>query len=265
MPDLSHATKIALFVAHPGHELRVFHWLESVQPRVYVLTDGSGRAGASRLDYTSQVLSLAGAASGGLYGRYTDRQVYDLLLRQDYQPLIGCVHELADDLVRHEIEEVVGDATEGFNPSHDICRLMIGAAIARASLRLQRPLITRSFPLHAAPSVAPPGCDSEPMRLELSSAALARKLAVARDYHPLAGELHESLSLHSAEAFRWECFWTTGIDDGAAGPSQGKPWYEEYAEQLVAAGRYQQIIRFQPHIQQFVQALRRDLKGRLAA
>ena len=41
-------SKTALMVAHPGHELRVWHWLEIECPRVVVVTDGSGRSGASR-------------------------------------------------------------------------------------------------------------------------------------------------------------------------------------------------------------------------
>jgi hypothetical protein len=32
--------KAALVVAHPGHELRVFHWLRLARPCVFVLTDG---------------------------------------------------------------------------------------------------------------------------------------------------------------------------------------------------------------------------------
>ena len=37
--------KAALIVAHPGHELRVHHWMELARPLVLVLTDGSGRQG----------------------------------------------------------------------------------------------------------------------------------------------------------------------------------------------------------------------------
>ena len=33
--------RTALFVAHPGHELRIYGWLERARPQVHVLTDGS--------------------------------------------------------------------------------------------------------------------------------------------------------------------------------------------------------------------------------
>jgi hypothetical protein len=46
----------ALIIAHPGHEIRVHGWLERAKPVVYVLTDGSGRSGQSRLASTARLL-----------------------------------------------------------------------------------------------------------------------------------------------------------------------------------------------------------------
>lgn len=41
MPDQTISSgRAALVVAHPGHELRVYGWLEQARPRVFVLTDG---------------------------------------------------------------------------------------------------------------------------------------------------------------------------------------------------------------------------------
>jgi hypothetical protein len=59
LPSLDPAA--ALVVAHPGHELRVHHWLELTRPFVIVLTDGSGHSGQSRLASTTRVLAAAGA------------------------------------------------------------------------------------------------------------------------------------------------------------------------------------------------------------
>jgi len=52
---------VALIIAHPGHELRVHHWLEKTRPLVFVLTDGSGRTAQSRLHSTTRILERAGA------------------------------------------------------------------------------------------------------------------------------------------------------------------------------------------------------------
>jgi hypothetical protein len=69
----------ALVVAHPGHELRVFGWVEATRPRVYVLTDGSGRGGRSRLPATTRILAETGAVPAGIYGRLTDHDAYDAI------------------------------------------------------------------------------------------------------------------------------------------------------------------------------------------
>ncbi|HUE39393.1 MAG TPA: hypothetical protein VMR29_07805 [Candidatus Binatia bacterium] len=44
----------ARVVAHPGHELRVHHWMERVRPVVCVLTNGSGASGCSRIRYVTR-------------------------------------------------------------------------------------------------------------------------------------------------------------------------------------------------------------------
>ena len=55
------STRPALIIAHPGHELRVHHWLEKTRPLMLVLTDGSGRTAQSRLASTTRILEQAGA------------------------------------------------------------------------------------------------------------------------------------------------------------------------------------------------------------
>ncbi len=78
--------RAALVVAHPGHELRVHHWMERARPVVFVLTDGSGSAHSSRLASTTAVLEQAGARPGSIYGRLSDRDLYRALLDHGSQP-----------------------------------------------------------------------------------------------------------------------------------------------------------------------------------
>src|SRR4051812_8757577 len=74
--------RAALIIAHPGHELRVHHWLEQAKPLVFVLTDGSGRTTQSRLASTSKILQQAGATSGSIYGRFPDATIYSIMLEK---------------------------------------------------------------------------------------------------------------------------------------------------------------------------------------
>ena len=121
--------RAALVVAHPGHELRVYSWLERVRPLVFVLTDGSGRTGHSRLQSTTNILSRVGALFGSVYGRFSDLAIYQALLLHDYQLFAGLARELADQFLRERIEYVAGDAAEGYNTAHDVCRLVLDAAL----------------------------------------------------------------------------------------------------------------------------------------
>ena len=81
---LSPDQKTALIIGHPGHELRVFHWLEITRPAVFVITDGSGRLGRSRLPSTTRILDQVGAANGSFYGPVTDAAAYAAILHHDF-------------------------------------------------------------------------------------------------------------------------------------------------------------------------------------
>jgi hypothetical protein len=74
--------RAALIVAHPGHEVVLHGWLERARPSVFALTDGSGQLGRSRLDSTSAVLARAGAATGSIYGRFSDSEIYEAVLEE---------------------------------------------------------------------------------------------------------------------------------------------------------------------------------------
>lgn len=73
--------KAALVIGHPGHELRVHHWLEKARPLVLVLTDGSGHLSAGRLDRTAAVLAGADASpAANFFGKTSDRELYRAIL-----------------------------------------------------------------------------------------------------------------------------------------------------------------------------------------
>src|SRR5688500_19310283 len=98
--------RAALIVAHPGHELRVYGWLETARPRVYVLTDGSGRSQRSRAASTDAVLEAAGASRGGVYARLTDAELYAAILDHDHKLFIGLADQLADAFLREGSRDV---------------------------------------------------------------------------------------------------------------------------------------------------------------
>jgi len=108
----SFSGRAALVVAHPGHELCVYGWLDSVRPQVFVLTDGSGRSGTSRLDSTTKILLHTNSQRGSIYGRFTDQNLYKAILDGDFRLFEQLATELAEALVEADVEYVVGDAIE---------------------------------------------------------------------------------------------------------------------------------------------------------
>src|SRR5688572_13191565 len=145
------APRSLLVVAHPGHELRLHGWLEQARPEVWVLTDGSGRGAVSRVPSTRRVLAAARATLGPVFGPWSDREAYRILLEGDVDAVGAVVDELAEALRNPEVARVAGDAFEGFNPIHDLCRLVIDLAVVVAAEARGRALPSFEFPLEAAP------------------------------------------------------------------------------------------------------------------
>src|SRR4051794_23626759 len=106
MEDIVNA-RSALVIGHPGHELRLHHWLELAHPLTFVLTDGSGRMAASRLASTTSLLRNAGARLGSIYGRWTDQALYAAILARDPTTLSDLARELALTLADNAVEYVV--------------------------------------------------------------------------------------------------------------------------------------------------------------
>src|SRR5207247_3368478 len=106
----------ALIIAHPGHELRVYGWLNRARPLVFVLTDGSGHTGRSRLNATTRILRELGSEPGGIYGRLTDAEIYSAIIERNLDLFVALTEELAEAFVMHETDYVVADALEGYNP-----------------------------------------------------------------------------------------------------------------------------------------------------
>src|SRR5262245_8283766 len=124
----------------------VHGWLEAARPLVMVLTDGSGHTDASRLPSTAALLTRAGATPGSIFGRFTDAELYRTLLDRRVSVFADLADELADEMCRYQIALVAGDDAEGFNPTHDVCRLIIDAAVSLARKR-RRYVVNTAFAL----------------------------------------------------------------------------------------------------------------------
>jgi hypothetical protein len=257
---LTDSLRTALVVGHPGHELLVHGWLEITRPIVFVFTDGSGRSNQSRLPSTTRILNQVGARCGSIYGRLADTEAYAAILNHDHDLFIDLARELSEALIVERIDYVAGDACEGYNPMHDVCRLVIDAAVSGATRASGNCITSFEFSLVDQQN----GChkahhDDGICRL-LDDLALARKLSAANEYAELAGEVQPRLKQTATETLRTECLRPVklGSSDRSA---DHPPFYEEYGEKQVAAGYYHQVIRYHQHIAPLAEALRRDVES----
>jgi hypothetical protein len=248
--------RTALVIGHPGHELLLHGWLEVTHPLVFVFTDGSGRSNQSRLASTTKVLNRTGAKSGSIYGRLTDAAGYAAILNHEFHPFIGLARELCGALVAERIDYVAGDAFEAYNPMHDVCRLVINAAVTVARLRGHR-IGNLEFSLIGQTVCHEPGHADGICRL-LDDAAFARKMAAAKGYAELAGEVHAAQERTSTDALKVECLRPVGPGDYRC---DDPPFYELYGEKQVAAGYYDRVLRYNEHIVPLAEALRRSVES----
>lgn len=240
----------ALIIAHPGHELRVHHWLERAHPLVFVLTDGSGSAGQSRVASTLRVLGAAGAEASKVMGRFADEALYRAIMTGESGEMARVTASIADALVEHDVDVVVADSCEFYNPAHDLCRAVANLAIERARRVTGAHIASYDYAVVGVPDAG--GVDGEQV-LTLDDAALQRKFDAAMQYPEMRKDVEIALRLDRLDAFRVEALRPAGTELPAP---EGRAFYERAGEEHVAAGRYPSVLRHDEHFAPFVNALR---------
>jgi len=232
----------------------VHGWLELARPLVFVFTDGSGRMNRSRLDSTTRVLGQAGAKPGCVYGRLSDRAAYAAILDHEFDLFIRLAKELAEAFTAERIDYVAGDAAEGYNPTHDVCRLIINEAVGIASRAAGRHVGNLEFNLRTRQldCEAPRAGD---IYLKLDEEAFVRKMATAKGYTALTEEVSAALSRTSIDAFRMERLHQVEMNGDNHCWGDQLPFYEQYGEEQVAAGRYDRVLRYREHVEPLAKAL----------
>jgi len=241
--------KSLLFVAHPGHEILLYGWLTRVRPRVCALTDGSGHESRPRIDRSAALLREIGVERGSIFGRFTDREMYAAIMAGHATIIDDLVNELAAEIAAHDIALVVSDAMEGFNPVHDLCRIIAGAACSRAG-----DVPHYEYPIRDGPN-AFDGVDDATIT-DLDDAAFAKKIAVAHEFAPVLEDIDAMLSRFGEAPFRRESFRRIGDWTACPWPSNERPLYERIGEERVALHRYDRVIRYADHMRPLVEHVR---------
>jgi hypothetical protein len=224
-----------------------------------VLTDGTGLGRPSRLAPTRAILAERGCALGPVLGRWADHDVYAALLDGKTRGFVALARELADWLVELGAEAVVADTAEGFSPVHDLCRLLVDAAAARAERRLARPLARleyAQFLRPPAPGEAPAGS----LEVQLDEAEFAAKRRTAFAYAELHEEVQDAVRRFGLASFARECLRACTSEAGVYAVAADPPDYERGGEALRRRGAVARVIR-RTHLEAVAAALARDLAG----
>src|SRR5207253_7639474 len=130
------------------------------------------------------------------------------------------------------------DACEGYNPTHDACRLIINAAVAMARGRQNRNIGNFEFSVVARPNgrVAPRA--TEPLMVKLDDRVFTEKLAAARHYPELSADVNELVKKYSEKSFRTEFLYPVLNGFESASGDRESPYYEKHGETRVREGHY---------------------------
>jgi len=236
----------ALIVGHPGHELRLFEFLERAQPLVCVLTDGSG-SGRSRIASSHELLEASGSTAGPVMGAFSDEEMYDAMIRGDVSRVATVVESIAAMLVKHRVRSVIADAIEFYNPTHDLCAVI--ATLAAACAQVDARVRIQRYDYAVTQAATGNG-----IVLELDEADVERKIAAAYRFENLTNDVNELLANVGRDEIAREVI--RPIDASIALPALSrKPHYEIRGEERVLAGRYRTVLRYEQHFVRFVDAL----------
>jgi hypothetical protein len=255
LPHALRDRRAALVVAHPGHELRLHGWIELANPLVCILTDGSGHSGQSRLESTTRLLARLGNRRGSIYGRFKDVEMYTAILAGNFGLFIELAEELGEAFVRDAVEYVVGDAIEGYNPIHDLCRSVINTAVDLANRGETNRIANFDFLVIGLPDLSSDEFRSREVWLRLDEGALARKLEAAKSYLELRDDVGKMIDEVGSASFRFEALRPVISAVGTNGLTQEPPFYERYGAKKVSEGYYRHVIRYREHILPIVDAL----------
>ncbi len=230
-----------LIIAHPGHELRLFHWMERYRPTVFVLTDGSGSGSASRIEYTRRTLERAGAKAGAVFGQVSDRDWYSAIINRDSSLLTSAAQEIFGEASQDAPSLIVTDPVEGYNPMHDLCAGVAAAVLTLFAGRNARP----ELGTYALTRALTNGGRIE--RLCLDDQARYRKQQAIAAYEPLSGEAATTLA-QTPEALGEEAVTVGATLEAWLGELAMPPEYEITGRERVRDGRYENAIAYAEHV-----------------
>lgn len=256
--DLTSGVRAGLAVAHPGHELKLAHWIRRHSPTVFILTSGA-RNGVdrSRLDGSRRLAQRLGARPGALFGDHLDREVYGWILAGDVQRFEVLAETLAGSIVEADLDLIVTDGWQYYNVAHDLWHLVARTAAALASRRTGKPVTCLDFPV-VPPGMAGRSPGATAWTARLTPPETQETLDLAAAFPAIAQDVDEVLAAGGQAFLETESLHhLRPVSELLPRPGDAPP-YERVGELRIQAGRYDTVLTW-GHAERIVSALTRLL------
>ena len=249
--------KPLLIIGHPGHELRAFKFIKDYKPDAVIITDGSGSQHSSRIANSIKILDSLGSRCINLFNPFTDKEIYDFILNENIRAIGKIRAIILNEVLTQGYDLLIGDALEGFNPTHDLCRYIINSVVKKANLENRDYAIKNiSYKLDSVSSNKSNLISDESVfNFFLSEKEFNEKYTAALNYPELQFELDKAIQLYGKDAFMNEEYEVVEDIEMISNWSTPYPFYENYGKEKVRDGIYQHSIEFEKHMKPIAIAL----------
>lgn len=248
----------ALFVAHPGHELRLYGWVLREKPICMVLTTGS-RSGTDkeRLQASADLITAAGGKRSELFGAVLDRDLYGAVLAGNAEPFQRWKETIVEVLIRNRPKRLVIDGWQLYSVTHDLAHIIGRLAVNQASRRLGYQIDVLEYEVVPPPLAGFVQVGSRVCCVNLSEHELTKKLSAIDTYPGIELELIELRQIMGDEHACTESLFLPPPFDQLIKPPHEAPRYEAYGEGRRAQGIYNDVIRWR-HVEKIINELLRQ-------
>ena len=235
-----------LFIGHPGHELLAYKFLIEFRPSVIFLTTGSGNKDQPRIQGSIDLLTSLGLNVFKPFEPFTDKEIYDLIMRGDFERCSSVKEDLKEFVRENNIQRIVGDALEGFNPSHDLCRYLINSLVD--DLSDEHPIASFDFLQDEIFKNSANKAANDDIVLHLNTTEMENKLSACLKYSALKFEVDRFFDEYGADFFRLEHFRRITNNKVVKTWEGSMPFYESHGRKRVDEGTYEQTLLFEDHM-----------------
>lgn len=291
----------ALCISHPGHELRLYGFMEQASPFVFLLTDGSHRTGKDMMfdsircidkatKYGKKVTAgyLATPESKKIFklsdhekpegeNHLKDLDIYHEILNH-YEGIFRMyINFLKINFIKYKVDHVVSDPREETNLCHEIMNIMVQVAIQEVKNQTGKIITHYDFAIDMPFNF---NIDEGCIHVQLDEYAVERKLDAVLKYPLGIMDMKPNISMDynlllefnkmpngastikaMAKDINFDYLKNEYLRPFVFTESVDKPLYQTHGEKAVADGKYHDVITYQNHLKPLQEKLMKPLSS----